>query len=96
MRPAENTGVRSSDQGGTGGYNPTSLTSVRVSCLGFIFVNQGLDLILTQTWEKFLVQPGISLFLVQELGEDLLRHGGFRGAVEENRASDDHIISAAT
>lgn len=55
-------------------------TSVRIIGAGFIFVDQGLDLVLPQTWEQLLVEPGVPLLLVEELGEVLLCHGGFVGA----------------
>lgn len=57
-----------------------SLTSVGVGGARLVFVDQGLDLVLPQTGEQLLVQPGVPLFLVEEFSEVLLGHGGFGGA----------------
>lgn len=59
-----------------------SLTPVRVGRHGLVFVDQGLDLVLPQAREQLLVQPGVPLLLVEELGEVLLGHGGLVGAGE--------------
>lgn len=62
-----------------------NLTSVRIRGGRFIFVNQSLDLILPQTWKQLLIEPRVPLFLIEELGEILLRHGGFGGAGEHSK-----------
>lgn len=61
-----------------------NLTSVRISRHRFIFVHQSLDLILPQTWKQLLVEPRVPLFLIEELCEILLSHGGFGGAGEDS------------
>lgn len=35
---------------------------------------------MAQAREQLLIEPRVPLFLVEELGEVLLRHGGFGGA----------------
>lgn len=57
-----------------------NLTSVCIGGAGFVFVDQSLDLVLPQTWKQLVVEPRVPLFLVEELGEVLLCHGGFVGA----------------
>ena len=63
-----------------------SLTSVGIIGAWFIFVNQGFDLVLPQTWKQLLIEPGVPLFLVEEPGEVLFRHGGFVGATVHKEA----------
>lgn len=58
----------------------TSPTSVGVGGAGLVFVHQGLDLVLPQTWEQLLVESRVPLFLVEEFSEVLLRHGRLGGA----------------
>lgn len=55
-------------------------TSVRVIGGWFILVNQSFDLVLPQTWKQLLIEPRVPLFLIEELGEIFLCHGGFGGA----------------
>lgn len=58
------------------------LTPVWVGSQGLVFVDQSLDLVLPQAREQLLVQPGVPLLLVEELGEVLLGHGRLVGAGE--------------
>lgn len=46
-----------------------------------------------QTWKQLLVEPGVSLLLVEELGEIFLRHRGLGGAAGQSTARRDNHIS---
>lgn len=77
-------------------WPPLNLTSVRIIGQGFILVNQCLDLILPETRKQFLIEPRVSLLLVEELGEILLRHGGFGGAGGRGTERQSHLGLALT
>lgn len=66
------------------------LTLVRIGSVGLIFVDQGLDLVLPQAGEQLLVESRVSLFLVEELGEIVLRHVGFGGAGGHGESTQTH------
>lgn len=66
------------------------LTPVRVGGQGLVFVDQSLDLVLPQAREELLVQPGVPLLLIEELGEVLLGHGRLVGAGERRESGEVH------
>lgn len=55
----------------------TRLTSVGVGGARLILVNQGFYLVWPEAGEELLVEPRVSLLLVEELGKAVFGHVGF-------------------
>lgn len=62
------------------------------AAVGFILLNQHLDLLLLQRWVKYLIEPGVSLLEVDEIHH--LLHSKVRfafGTTESNENIRNHI-----
>ena len=54
---------------------------------GLVLFDQSFDLVGPEAGEQLLIEPGVPLLLVEELGEDVLRHEGLGGAAGRNNQS---------